>query len=232
MATILHTRDLTPAMEALDPTVLRELAVFPLPNAVLLPGGVLPLHVFEPRYRDMTRDCLAGSRTMAIALLKRGHEQEYFSRPPVHPVCGVGTIIASEELPDGRYHLLLRGVTRVRIEEELKIGRSYRVARASLVDGRATSRPRELPLAHAQLLAVCDRLALALEHGGSELCELVRAQSDPGSCADAVAAVLVTDPRLRQCFLDTIDATDRVEAAVDLVARILCALAPVTGAAN
>ncbi len=47
--------------DRIDPEALRELAIFPLPNAVLLPGGVLPLHVFEPRYRDMTRDCLAGS---------------------------------------------------------------------------------------------------------------------------------------------------------------------------
>jgi Lon protease-like protein len=232
MRTTLHTRDLTPALEALDPAALRELAVFPLPNAVLLPGGMLPLHVFEPRYREMTKDCLAGSRTMAIALLERGYEDDYYGRPPVHPICGVGTILASEELPDGRYHLLLRGVTRVRIEEELPGAKTYRVARATLLDGRGTSRPQDLPIAHAQLLAVCDRLALALEHGGSELCELVRAQTDPGSCADAVAAVLVTDPRLRQCFLDTVDATDRVDAAVDLVGRILCALAPTSGAAN
>src|SRR5207248_4854208 len=52
------------------PDVLASLPIFPLPNCVLLPGGMLPLHVFEPRYREMTRDCLAGHQLMAVARLK------------------------------------------------------------------------------------------------------------------------------------------------------------------
>lgn len=221
-----HIRPEQVHRDDLDPAALRELAIFPLPNAVLLPGGLLPLHVFEPRYREMTRDCLAGSRTMAIAMLVRGHEAEYLGRPPIRPICGVGTIIASEELSDGRFHVLLRGVGRVRIDEELAPTRSYRVARTTRIDGNRTSRPDGLAIAHRQLLAVCDRLALGLEHGGGELCELVRSQPHAGACADAIAATLVTDPRLRQAFLETVDATDRVEAAIDLVSRILVQLAP------
>ena len=209
----------------LDVAALDELAIFPLPNAVLLPGGVLPLHVFEPRYRELTRDCLAGSRTMAIALLQPGYEADYHGRPPVKPLCGVGTIIASEELPDGRFHLALRGVGRVRIEEEHRPARSYRTVRASLVDGAATTRPDALRAGHVQLLALCDRLAVGLERGGGDLCQLLRAQPDPGACADALAATLVTDPRLRQAFLETIDAADRVDVACELIGKILCAMA-------
>src|SRR6188508_1186666 len=127
---------------AVDAAHLERLAIFPLPNAVLLPGGVLPLHVFEPRYRELTRDCLAGSRTMAIALLQPGFEASYFERPAIHPVCGLGTIICSEELSDGRFHLLLRGVGRIRVENELAPnGHGYRVVRASLVDAHRSSRP-------------------------------------------------------------------------------------------
>src|SRR5262245_2358078 len=99
----------------LAPDVLEQLPIFPLPHCVLLPGGLLPLHVFEARYRELTRDCLDGHRMMAIARLKPGYETEYDGRPPVHPSCGLGRIIASEELSDGRYHILLRGVARVRI---------------------------------------------------------------------------------------------------------------------
>jgi uncharacterized protein len=218
--------------DGIDPEALRELAIFPLPNAVLLPGGVLPLHIFEPRYRDMTRDCLAGSRTMAIALLQPGFEQGYFGKPAIHPLCGLGTIICSEELPDGRFHLLLRGVGRIRVDEELSADRSYRVVRASLVDGARSARPAALATSHRQLLSLCDRLALALDHGGAELRELVHAQPSPGDCADVITAALVTDPRRRQVLLETLDAADRVEAAVDLVGRVLCELAPETGSIN
>lgn len=221
-----------PLAEEIDPAALAELPIFPLPNAVLLPGGVLPLHVFEPRYREMTRDCLAGSSLLAIALLRPGYEPRYFDRPPVHEVCGLGSIICSEELPDGRFHLLLRGVGRVRIDEELAPTGAYRRVRASAIDGAATRRPDALGSAHRQLLALCDRLALALDHGGHELCELVHAQPSAGACADVIAAALVTDPRRRQALLETVDAADRVDAAVELVAKILVELAPDGGAAN
>jgi Lon protease-like protein len=209
--------------EPIDSATLRDLPIFPLPNAVLLPGGVLPLHVFEPRYREMTRDCLTGARTMAIALLRGGDD--------IFPICGVGTIRAAEELPDGRFHIVLHGVARVRVDEELPRDRAYRRIRASIVDGSATRRPDVLRDGHRQLLALCDRLALTLEHGGAELCELVRAQPDAASCADAVAAALVSAPRLRQAFLETLDAADRLDAAIDLVGRIVCQLSP-AGAAN
>jgi Lon protease-like protein len=222
MRTVAHTR---PGREEVDPRTLRELPIFPLPNAVLLPGGVLPLHIFEPRYREMTRDCLAGARTMAIALLRPHDAEEIF------PICGVGTIRVSDELPDGRFHIVLSGVARVRVDEELPLDRAYRRVRASFVDGSVTTRPEVLATGHRQLLALCDRLALSLEHGGSELCELVRAQPDAASCADAVAAALVTAPRLRQAFLETLDAADRLDAAIDLVGRIVCQLTP-SGAAN
>jgi Lon protease-like protein len=215
----------------IDLEQLRALPLFPLPNAVLLPGGMMPLHVFEPRYVEMTRDCLAGSRSLAIALLRPGYERSYFDRPPIHEVCGVGTILCSDELPDGRFHILLRGVARIRIEEELSSGQAYRTARASLMDGSQTSRPEALSEGHRQLVAMCARLGFALEHGGAELCELVNAQPDAGSCADVIAAALLTDPRRRQALLESLDAADRVDSAIELLARVLCELSP-PGAAN
>src|SRR6478752_1196095 len=132
-----RTRDAETTMTTLgdsqsppDPDALRELPIFPLPNCVLLPGGLLPLHVFEPRYRELTRDCLAGSQLMAIARLRPGYEASYYGRPPVYERCGVGKIICSEELPDGRFALLLRGVARVEIARELTSQRQYRLVEA------------------------------------------------------------------------------------------------------
>ncbi|HWM87677.1 MAG TPA: LON peptidase substrate-binding domain-containing protein, partial [Kofleriaceae bacterium] len=94
----------------LTPAVLAALPIFPLPDCVLLPASLLPLHVFEPRYRELARDCLAGDRVMAIARLRSGFESEYHGRPPVHASIGIGRVIESEEQKDGRYLLLLGGI--------------------------------------------------------------------------------------------------------------------------
>src|SRR6185436_5117887 len=106
-----------------------SVCIFPLPDVALFPHAILPLHVFEPRYREMVRDCLAGDRKMAVAALAPGYEADYHGRPAVRPVCGLGEVVAHDGLPDGRSNILLRGTSRVRIIEELPPDRSYRLVR-------------------------------------------------------------------------------------------------------
>lgn len=102
--------------------------LFPLPNVVLFPRAVLPLHIFELRYRQMTADVLEGERQIAMALLKPGWEKTYHGSPAIEPVVCVGAILTHERLPDGRYNLLLQGQYRARIVQEQKTG-MYRTAR-------------------------------------------------------------------------------------------------------
>src|SRR5436190_14980354 len=83
--------------------------LFPLPNLVFFPQVVQPLHIFEPRYRQMTADALEGDRLIALVLPKPGYEADQSESPPVHPVACLGKIIADQKLEDGRYNLLLRG---------------------------------------------------------------------------------------------------------------------------
>src|SRR3984885_6470379 len=125
-----------------NPSALTSLPIFPLANCVLLPGGLLPLHVFEPRYRELTRDCLAGHHLMGIARLRPGSRPDVvgkptgpagFAVPAVYDRIGVGRIICSEELPDGRFALLLRGVGRVEIARELPAERAYRQVEARML---------------------------------------------------------------------------------------------------
>lgn len=107
--------------ESLDAIWTEPVPVFPIPNCVLLPGAVLPLQVFEPRYRRMMEDLLHcdGPLAMAIALLRDGYEELYFTnQAPLYPVVGVGTILEHEELNDGRYALLLRGRARAVVSVE------------------------------------------------------------------------------------------------------------------
>ncbi|QDU20236.1 LON peptidase substrate-binding domain-containing protein [Urbifossiella limnaea] len=107
--------------------------LFPLPNLVLFPHVVQGLHIFEPRYRQLMADTLRADGTFALALLHPGWEDDYDGRPPIEEVACLGRVGWHEKLADGRYNLRLRGLSRVRLIEEVPTDRQYRVARAELI---------------------------------------------------------------------------------------------------
>lgn len=97
----------------------RAIPVFPLDSVVLLPQQVLPLHIFEPRYRQMVGDALDGSGQIAMAVFRgESWKQEYHGNPPLLPAVCVGQIVQHERLPDGRYNILLQGVCRAKLMQE------------------------------------------------------------------------------------------------------------------
>ena len=112
------------------------LPLFPLPNVVLFPNVFLPLHIFEPRYREMVADALAGDRLIGMVLLRPGYERDYEGRPPVYPVGCRGVMTHAERLPDGRYNIVLRGLDRFRIVSE-NDERSYRRAAIDILHEHA-----------------------------------------------------------------------------------------------
>lgn len=105
--------------------------LFPLPNLVLFPGVVQALHIFEPRYRKMMEDTLAGDQTIAMCLPKDTSANEQV--PEIHDVICIGKIVAHSELEDGRYNLLLQGVSRARIVRELGVEQPYRMAEVEVM---------------------------------------------------------------------------------------------------
>ncbi len=116
--------------------------VFPLPNVVLFPEVILPLHIFEPRYRQMVRD--AKDQTppfIGMALLRGNWQEQYEGRPEIFPLCCAGEMIRIVPLPDGRFNILLKGVRECRIKEELH-GKMYREA---VVEWRPSAKARLLP---------------------------------------------------------------------------------------
>ena len=118
------------------------LPLFPLPNVVLFPNVFLPLHIFEPRYRAMAADALASDRMIGMVLLKPGWEDDYEGRPPVYPIGCSGVITHVEQLADGRYNIVMRGMERFRIVQE-DHGRPYRRAIVdALTDGEPSSNDR------------------------------------------------------------------------------------------
>jgi Lon protease-like protein len=106
----------------------RRLPIFPLPGVVFLPETTLPLHIFEPRYRQMLADALGSDELIGIQLLKPGREMDEEGRPAVFAVGCAGQIVEHEALEDGRSNILLRGVFRYRIAAEPAADRPYRVA--------------------------------------------------------------------------------------------------------
>ena len=108
--------------------------LFPLPNLVLYPHVMQPLHIFEERYREMLEDALAGDQLITMAVLEPGWETDYDSRPPVSEFACLGKVVAHHRLEDGRSNVLLLGVQRVQIVKELDPLRSFRQARVELVE--------------------------------------------------------------------------------------------------
>lgn len=113
---------------------LGKVRVFPLPNLVLFPHVMQPLHVFEPRYRALLEDALAGDGLIAMAALAPGWERDYEGRPAVYPIACLGRITAHCRLPDGTYNVLLLGLRRVRLVKELPFTRQFREAEAELCE--------------------------------------------------------------------------------------------------
>ncbi len=111
--------------------VPERVPVFALPNVILFPKTYLPLHIFEPRYREMVSDASAGSQCIAMALLKDGWETDYYGNPPVFPTGCVGRLVSVEMLPDGRSNIILQGLERYELQEEFS-ARSYREARIAM----------------------------------------------------------------------------------------------------
>jgi Lon protease-like protein len=190
--------------------VLRRLPVFPLPNAVLFPHAALPLHIFEERYRAMTRDILTGSRCLVIASIAPGASEDD-ERPAVLPVAGVAEVVLAHELPDGRFNLVVRGRARVHIDEELRSEHPYRLVAATELPDLPIANPAEIADADQTLRALIGRLAEAVEEGGELLHQVVAAGKTPSALADVVAAALIVDPVLRQRLLETRDVGQRLE---------------------
>jgi hypothetical protein len=208
------------------------LKVFPLPEVVVFPGTPAPFHVFEPRYRAMTEAALGGDRLMAVATL-RDPAQAHLARAPLFPVAGAGFIEADERLPDGRFNVLLRGISRVRLLEELTgTGHPYREFRVEVLDDVY---PPAGPAALSAEVSILERCVLELarrsetDSGTRDLAEAVARMRVPGRMADAVAAALVEDAAARLALLAEVDVRRRIGMVVDEVAALLLGSSPAGG---
>jgi Lon protease-like protein len=184
--------------------------LFPLPDFVLFPHVVAPLHVFEPRYRQMAADALAGDRLLALVLLKPGYEADYEGTPAIFRMACLAQIMEHEKLADGRFNLVVRGVSRVRVEKELPTEKLYRMARSRAFPDAADQFP-ELRQ------EICDAALPLLpnqSHVIGQLKALFKSELPLGSLCDVLSFALPLETSLKQTLLEQVDAEARARRLI------------------
>jgi Lon protease-like protein len=185
---------------------LAALPVFPLPHVVLFPRALLPLHIFEPRYRALLKDCLATHRAMAIALVPDPNDLDASGQPKFARIAGVGVIVEHRELPDGRSNILLHGHSRVALDE-LPFVPPYRTARATVVEDVDTRVPET---ERAALVSASSALVAELTRRDPRFSFDLPPSLPPGRIADLCAHHLIVDAATRQALLEERDVCARV----------------------
>jgi Lon protease-like protein len=189
--------------------------LFPLPNLVFFPHVMQPLHVFEPRYRQMTADALAGDRLIALALLRPGWEADYDGKPAIHPVACLGRVVAEQRLDDGRYNILLRGLSRLRVNEEIETGKAYRTARVELL---ADAAPPAGQAARSLRKRLMRALAAWFPDRGpvyEQFLKLLRSDLPLGPLGDIIAFALPIDLEVKQGLLEELHVPQRLRRLLE-----------------
>jgi Lon protease-like protein len=190
----------------------QAIPVFPLDGATLLPGGTLPLNIFEPRYLNMVDDVMAGDRLIGMVQTRGGDPD----RPGLAAIGCVGKITSFAETPDGRYMITLTGVSRFEVGEELPAGAPYRQVRARFAPFEDDLREHAIPpgLDRARFLKALgrylDRRGLGIDWDSAK-------QAPVEALVNSLSMGLPFDPAEKQALLEAVTVADRAEALVALL---------------
>ena len=190
-----------------------EIPIFPLPNVVLFPNVFLPLHIFEPRYRQMVADALTGDRIIGMVLLRPGWEGNYEGRPAVYPIGCAGLITHAERLSHGRFNIVLQGLEKFRVLDEDDSHR-YRLARiGNLPEARTNGDDRdEMRMARRRLEA----LLVPSDKSRSSDTRVPASMSDE-DLVNALAQYLELEPVEKQALLEREGLLDRCRSLIELL---------------
>ena len=193
-----HEDDLTFVPE----TFSGKARLFPLPNLVLFPHVIQPLHIFERRYVELFQDAIDDDRLIAMSLLEPGWEGDYDGRPLVAPVACLGRIITWQAQGSSCYNLLLLGLERVRIVDELPPMRSFREARVDLLADQYPHLTSELrPALRQKLVARFEKMLPHIKDADELFNQLSVDSVSLGTLTDVIAYALDLDMRVKQTLL-------------------------------
>jgi Lon protease-like protein len=193
-----------------------EVPVMTLPNLAFFPQALLPLHIFEPRYRRMLRDVLASNRIFAVACLDSEAAASDGRFEPPHRVACIGLVRACQENVNGTSNLLLQGLCRVAIEAIVG-DEPYRRIRIRTLASQPGAAPGENARLRRELSRLI-KLKLRLSPGGSEgMTDLLKTVEDPEVFADIAAFNLCDDAPVKQRLLETLDVNRRLLLLLQVV---------------
>lgn len=198
-----------------------RLKVFPLPSVVLLPGGLMPLHVFEPRYRAMLKDALESDGVFAMAQVIPGQEHLLSGTPALDPMLCAGVVSVHEHLEDGRSNLVLTGVCRMRLESEWPQTKPYREVRAEPLPDAPFEGPEEAALR----AAVFEVMARVPNESGQRLAQVITGKRG-GALADVIVSSVISDSERRFEVLNQLDVAARLTGVTNDLLELVAQLKP------
>ncbi len=208
------------SQDSTDPTAgfTGRAPLFPLPDTALFPNVLLPLHIFEPRYKCMVEDVLNSDGFLALALLKDAHDKNYGTKGcAIHDTVCLGKVVADERLDDGRYYLLLQGVCRAKLVSEVSTDLPYRTGILEPISDQYAAKPvidrdhrkQELVSHFSSLfpqLGIDQKLLLALD-----------TDVELGELCDVIAHAMRLDSSVARRLLEQSDVDERSELILELL---------------
>jgi ATP-dependent Lon protease len=198
-------------------TLPTEVPVMTLPNVVFFPQALMPLHIFEPRYRRMLADTLKTNRLFAVAGVDPRRSQEITIEPP-HRVASVGIVRACQENSDGTSDLLLQGLCRVEIQSIIREQPYRRIAVRALASEPGATLETNLALRKELARLVAQRQKFD-QNGPKELVDFLKTVDDPEVFVDIAAFTLCRSPRFKQQLLEELNVNQRLHLLRDEVRR-------------
>lgn len=204
-----------PADPPFDPETFSGVGrLFPLPQVAAFPHVVTPLHVFEERYVALTTEALASDSLITMAVLAPGWEPDYAGRPPLSEVGCLGKVISHHKTPEGRYNLLLLGLRRVRLKEELDPPLAYRRSRLELIKEHESSSSADPEVLREKVVALL-RGRIAGGAAAEELAHTLSCTAALGAVADLAAHSLPISSELKLSLLAEGDAVRRCRMLIE-----------------
>jgi Lon protease-like protein len=194
---------------------IMEVPIFPLPDVVFFPRTILPLHIFEQRYRQMVSECVSRDKHIGMVLQKPDWDHSLSDSPPVYSVGGLGTISDFQELEDGKYDIVLSGIARFEILDFVA-DTPYQIARVKLL-GEAYDEHEDDTMMSRALL---DKFRLFLG-GEDSFTSYLEEESDFHTLVNSLCSAIPIPPGDKQSLLEMTNVRVRAEATLSLIGELL-----------
>ena len=209
---------------SMDPTILEnfdgKVRLFPLPNVVLFPRVIQPLHIFEPRYKQMVKDALDDNGLIALCLLRPSAGYGANNVAPIFSEICIGKIIQEERLPDGRFNLLLQGVSRAKIIKEVNDDKLYRTAKVEILHDVPLPSEENANRLRAKLVKQMTKWFTQQPSAKAQLDRLVQSDLSLGNLCDVFSFALPLSVDLKILLLQLVNIEDRAMLLLEVIEQM------------